>query len=252
MRTPTLACTLALLLATGCGQSPDAPGGASAAADPVTLVWLHHSTGDAILDGGLRQALQQAGVEFHDINYGEAEVEGYVIGDLTDPWDFPNTFNDPARLQVILGWELPEGRTHDIVMFKSCFPASNIESDEMLEEYKGYYRSLLPTFRAHPDVLFVAMSTPPLVRGETTPENARRAREWSRWITTRYARDLPNVRVFDLFDALAVPEGRPGENTLEPRHAEGEWDSHPSREGAQAVTRRMVEAELFRPLSAGE
>lgn len=203
----------------------------------LSMVWLHHSTGDRLLAGGLRAAIKAAGVEFHDINYGQAKVDGYTIGDHTDPRHFPTLFNTPAYLRTLLTWEQSGGRHHDVVMFKSCYPASNIDSKEKLRAYRSHYQSLLPIFRAHPRVLFVVMSTPPLVRAHTSAASAARARYWARWLATKYARDLPNVQVFDLFDALAIKEGNPHQNTLAPQFAEAPTDSHPSRAGAQAVAR---------------
>jgi hypothetical protein len=164
-----------------------------------------------------------------------------VIGDKTDPPDFPKNFNTPKYFEVIRSWELEGGKKqHDIVMFKSCYPASQIDSDAKLEQYKKWYTSLLPTFRKHTDILFIAMSTPPLVRRDTKKENAARARKWSKWITTEYAKDLKNVQVFDLFNALAIREGQKNENTLVPQFAKDKWDSHPTPAGAKAVTRLFI------------
>ncbi len=217
------------------GEDPGPP------PEPMTLMWLHQSTGNRILDGGLRDALEKNKIEFYDIDHLEADVDGYVIGEHTDPKDFPTNFNTPKYFEVLVTWELDGDESqHDIVMFKSCYPASDIESDEELEQYKTWYASLLPTFRAHPDVLFVAMSTPPRVKAKTTPEIAARARAWSEWITTEYAQDLKNVHVFDLFDALAVREGHPDENTLVPQFAHSRTDSHPSGKGGAAVTRLFI------------
>ncbi len=217
------------------GKNPGAP------PKTMTMVWHHHSTGDRILKGGLRDALEKNNITFYDINYSEAAVDGYVIGDHTDPVDFPKNFNTPAYFDVIKSWELKEGKpAHDIVMFKSCYPASNIKTDAMFKEYQNYYTSLLPTFKKHPEILFIGMSTPPLVKVKTTPEAAKRAREWSKWVTTEYAKDLPNVQVFDLFNALAIAEGNPDENTLVPQFAESSDDSHPIKAGAQAVTRMFI------------
>ncbi len=207
----------------------------------LSMLWHHHSTGDRILAGGLLDALKANNIDFYDINYKEAVVDGYVIGDHTDPQDFPKNFNTPEYFEVIKGWELSGNKKqHDIVMFKSCYPASNIESDAMLNQYKEYYNSLLATFTNNPDILFIAMSTPPLVKAKTTKENAKRAREWSKWITTEYAKDIQNVKVFDLFHSLAVLEGKPGENTLVPQFAASESDSHPVGAGAKAVTRMFI------------
>jgi hypothetical protein len=207
----------------------------------LSMVWLHHSTGDSILQGGLLDALKANNLDFFDINYEQASVEGYIIGDHTDPPDFPKTFNTPKYLDVIKRWKLSgDKKQHDIIMFKSCYPASNIDSEEMFENYKKWYLSLLPTFQQHPDILFIAMSTPPLVNAKTKTENAARARRWAKWITTEYAKDVRNVKVFDLFNALAIVEGKPDENTLVPQFSLGAKDSHPSKAGAQAVTRLFI------------
>jgi hypothetical protein len=207
----------------------------------LTMVWHHHSTGDSILSGGLLDALRANNVGFYDINYKEAVVDGYVIGDHTDPPDFPKNFNTPKYFDVIKGWELKgDKKVHDIVMFKSCFPSSDIKSEKMLAEYKSYYNSMKPTFAKHPEILFIAMSTPPLVKADTTQENANRARKWANWVTTEYASDLRNVQVFDLFNALAIREGKPDQNMLPPQFAEGKEDSHPTPAGAKAVTRMFI------------
>ena len=216
------------------GEDPGPP------PNKLTMVWHHHSTGDDLLKGGLRAALDNNNLAFHDINYKEAKVGDYVIGDHTDPPDFPKNFNTPEYLKVITGWELGDGEQHDVVMFKSCFPSSDINSGEMLEQYKGYYKAMLPTFKANPKILFVAMSTPPLTAGKTTPENAARAREWAKWVTTEYAKDTPNVQVFDLFGAMSILPGKPNQGTLPPQFSAGKWDSHPRGDAGKAVTRLFI------------
>jgi hypothetical protein len=233
-------CETAPVAATSASRRPVRDPGKPAADAGLTMVWLHHSTGDRLLQGGLRAGIEDNNIAFFDINYHEARVDGYVIGDHTDPPDFPAIFNDARRLETVITWELPDDRQHDIVMFKSCFPASNITSDEELQNRKRLYSSLLPTFRAHPEILFIPMSTPPLVRSRTTPAAAARARAFARWLTTAYAADLPSVQAFDLFDALAVRPGHDGANTLVPQYAASPSDSHPSRAGGRAVTRLFV------------
>ncbi|MCK5799690.1 MAG: hypothetical protein KAI47_21015 [Deltaproteobacteria bacterium] len=208
---------------------------------PLTMVWHHHSTGDRILQGGLLAALKADHIVFYDINYKEAKVGDYVIGDKTNPPDFPKNFNTSQYFDVIKSWELKDKKKqHDVIMFKSCYPASQIDSDAKLEAYKGYYKALLPMFKSHPDILFIAMSTPPLVRRDTKKANALRARRWAKWVTTVYAKDLKNVQVFDLFNALAIREGFKNANTLVPQFAHDKWDSHPNVAGAKAVTRMFI------------
>lgn len=217
------------------GDNPGAP------PQKLTLMWLHHSTGDYILKKGkLKKALEANNIDFYDINYKEAVVDGYSIGDHTDPEDFPKNFNTPKYFDVMKRWELENKQQHDIIMFKSCYPASNIKSEKMLENYKAYYLSMIPTFKQNPNVLFIPMTTPPLVIDKTTPENAARARKWSKWLTSEYAKNIPNVKVFNLFNSLAVMEGYPEENTLPPQFAKAKDDSHPSRKGGKAVTRLFI------------
>src|SRR4029078_4002287 len=221
-------------LVTSPGADPGKPSRA------LSMVWLHHSTGDALLKGGLLDALRGDNIAVHDLNYSEATVDGYVIGDHTDVPEWPKTFNTPKFFDTVTSWELSGGKHHDVVMFKSCFPNSAITSDAMLDEFKQHYNALLPTFKAHPEMMFVAMSTPPLVKAKTDPDAAVRARKFAAWITTESAAGVKNVKVFDLFTALAILPDKPDANTLVPQFSEGKKDSHPSRDGAQAVTRQFI------------
>ena len=217
------------------GQDPGKP------SRPLTMNWMHHSTGKNILEGGLAAALKQNNIQFYDMYYKEGTTDGYVIGDHTDPKDFPKAFNTPQFLDVIRKWELTgDKKQHDIIMFKSCYPASDIKDEAMYQKYQEYYQSLTPTFRKHKDILFIGMSTPPLMKGNTNPENAARARKWAKWVTTEYAGDLRNVQIFDLFASLAILEGKPDQNTLVPQFGAAKYDSHPTAAGAKAVTRLFI------------
>ncbi len=222
-------------LAIPTGQDPGKPSA------QLSMMWMHHSTGKDILEGGLLSALKSNNIKFYDMYYEEGKAaDGYVVGDHTDPQDFPKAFNTPKYFDIIRKWELDGGKQHDIVMFKSCFPSSNIKDEAMVKKYREYYESLLPTFKKNPDILFIGMSTPPLMKGKTTPENAKRARAWAKWVTTEYAQELKNVQIFDLFAAMAIQDGKPNANTLAPQFGQDKYDSHPTKEAAQAVTRLFI------------
>ncbi|MFH1426534.1 MAG: hypothetical protein ABIG66_03880, partial [Candidatus Kerfeldbacteria bacterium] len=108
------------------------------------VFFIHHSTGEIYWNNGLESKLQAAGYS--------TNAPWWDGG--TDPQDFYDLFNDPAS------WD--KFGNADIIMFKSCFPASDITSKAMLKQYRAWYRRLYAVYKAHPDVLFVAMSTPPL------------------------------------------------------------------------------------------
>ena len=147
--------------------------------DKMYVFFMHHSTGEIYWNGGLDKALT-------DHNY-----VGYAPwwDGETDPPDFYNEFSDSTKWNIIAKENMPEGETRNIVLFKSCYPASDIASDEMLEEYKAYYKKLYEVYAAHPNTLFVPMSTPPLLKVNTTADAAKRAQDFETWLTTDYVTD---------------------------------------------------------------
>ena len=199
--------------------------------------FIHHSVGQNLwLRGPLIVELYKQNYMPFDMTYTEGKVDGYVIGDHTDIPDWPTDFNTPKYFQVMYTWELKAGEHHDVMAFKSCFPNSNIDSDARLEEFKNHYRSLLPTFKAHPDTLFIPFSTPPLNPASTNKANAARARRLAEWLKYEYSAQLPNVIAFDFFDILANPPSHPTEPNMLKKEYRAGTDSHPTKEGDQAVT----------------
>jgi hypothetical protein len=191
---------------------------------PPRFLFIHHSTGSGFLDeGNMRQMLIDSGLDVHDRTYGD----GWV-GDHTDPPDFPVTFTN--HFDDMISWDLPDGQKYDIVAFKSCFPASNIASDEQLKQYKDYYATIKSVTSKHPETLFIAFSTPPLVPGDTSPENAARARAFANWLVNDYQTGEPNLRVYNLFDLLADSSG-----FLKKEFRRDEEDSHPNPDANKAV-----------------
>lgn len=221
-------------LARSPGENPGPP------KQPVSMVWLHHSTGDRLLRGGLRSALKAQNIDLREMNYGQGAVGDYVIGDHTDPGDFCIIFNTSEYFEKLVRWQCTGGDAHSIVMFKSCFPAANIESDEMLKQYREHFESFVAAMVARPEILFIPLTVPPLVRAHTTPENAARARSFADWLSREFAADIDNIQVFDLFDALAIDSAYEDANTLVPQFSTHAEDSHPNSSGAEAVTRLFV------------
>jgi hypothetical protein len=123
---------------------------------------------------------------------------------------------------------------HQVIAFKSCFPASEIPDAATLNQYKTWYLAMRAVFDQRPDRLFVVMSTPPLHRLATSAESAANARTFANWLkSSEYLTGHTNVVCFDLFNYLAGSD-----NFLkyeyEPSHATGE-DSHPNALANQTV-----------------
>jgi hypothetical protein len=226
----------------------------SAPASPVKLIFIHHSCGENWLadwDGGLGLALMDNNYFVSDTYYGwgpKAAELGTPIGDATATGQWWNWFLGPSRDTI---WDaltaesepqteysrLPEnpGGPNRIVMFKSCFPNSAVGgspsdppvsgSNPLEGEWDGsefltvgtakrVYLDLLPFFESHPETLFIAVTAPPLLADETTPEQAANARALNRWLVEDWLEGYPlaNVGVFDFYNVLTSNGGNPEVN----------------------------------------
>ncbi len=222
------------------------------------LVFLHHSVGRGILyEGGLRDSLLKMGVLVKGATYGDE------IGEQTDIHHWPGKFQ--RDMERILGFKAHPDKyysgpeTNDIVMFKSCFPNSDISGDGQLpgdpaasERTVANYRAVFEQLRAemarYPNKLFIYVTAPPLVTESTTPENASNAAVFNEWLIEKYLPDYEretghsNLAVFDLFGVLADDEGFLKKTYRRP----GQGDSHPNVEANKAAAAKFIE--FFRPV----
>ncbi len=200
---------------------------------PKKLVFLHHSVGRNWLRDGLQDQLMSRGIAVQSITYGDE------IGEETDMHNWVPKFEKDIEQIFDFGYANSEDE-NDIIMFKSCFPNSDIVGDgaksgnpyqpeKTTSNYHAVFDSLKSTFSAHPQKQFIYVTSPPLHKLKTNSENAARAREFTNWIKTDFATrykeetNLDNFRVFDLFDILANDQ-----NMLKDNYSDREGDSHPN------------------------
>jgi len=204
-----------------------------ATAQGVRIIFLHHSCGaNLIAQGGVREGLTALGYEFYDHGYNE---EGLVLADGTSTgtnFDVPDDNTNPDGYAVIFAQPLhdPPDNTfsqlmqYDVIVFKSCFPVSNIGDDAQLEEYKSYYLSIRERMDQYPDKVFVIVTQPPELPADSSPEAAARARSFANWLQSdEYLSGHANVFVFDFFGLLAG-----GDNFLKSEYRTDESDAHPN------------------------
>jgi len=213
--------------------------------DFTNVIFLHHSTGrNLIRQGGVRERLTAAGFQFwdHDYNFEglirpDGTRTGYSYGipdDNTNPDGFARLFAQP-----VYPWPLNAFSglmQHQIIAFKSCFPASDITSDEQLQAYKGYYLGIREVMDRHSDKIFVIVTPPPLNPAATDAAIAARARAFADWLKSdEFLAGHPNVFTFDLFDLLAEKDhSNPEVNTLRAAYRQGD-DSHPNEPANQTI-----------------
>jgi len=222
------------------------------------MIFLHHSVGSGILDqGGLRDGLMKMGISVRSATYGDS------IGEQTDMCDWMPKFR--SNMEAILKFRahpnlyFNDSSSNDIVMFKSCFPNSQIEPDgsapgdplsrqKTIANYKAVFVQLQQEFGRYPDKLFVYLTFPPLLPSVTNAESASRVREFNCWLQgpylTEYRKEtgLQNLVIFDLFDALADQNGflKEAYRVMNP------GDSHPNLQANREVAKNFME--YFRPV----
>lgn len=228
-----LLCALAALLMLFTGAS-----GASAQA--VRIIFLHHSCGHNLIEqGGVREGLSALGYEFYDHGYngdGLRLADGSYTG---TNFDVPGDNTDPDGFAAIFAQPLhdPPDNTfsylmqYDVIIFKSCFPTSNIGDDAQLEAYKSYYLAIRDRMDQYPDKVFIPVTPPPQVPANSNREEGVRARAFADWLgSDEYLDGHPNVFVFDFFGLLAGDD-----NFLRREYRSDPYDAHPNERANQEI-----------------
>jgi len=239
---------------------------------PIKLIFIHHSTGENWLTDGygdLGRTLGQNNYFVSDTNYGWGPNG---IGDRTDIPNWVEWFRSadtPTYMNALFNESgqnagytrsLPNpGGENQIVMFKSCFPNSELDgnpndppatdADWTVGGAKYVYNEILQYFATRPDKLFVVITAPPV----SNPEYAANARAFNQWLLNDWLREnnytVNNVAVFDFYNVLTGPNNHhrfvngqvehffeQGRNTL----TYPSDDDHPSAQGSRKATDEFV------------
>jgi hypothetical protein len=209
-------------------------------AQTTRIIFLHHSCGQNLIDqGGVREGLTALGYEFYDHGYngeGLRDASGEYTG---RDFNVPDDNTDPDGIAGIFAQPLhdpPDNAfshlmQYDVIAFKSCYPTSNIGSDDQLNQFKGYYLGARDRMDQYPDKLFIVVTQPPQVPGSTDADEARRARALADWLKSdEFLGGHPNVSTFDFFGHLAGAD-----NMLRPEYRYDDYDGHPNERANRAI-----------------
>jgi hypothetical protein len=214
-------------------------------------VFLHHSTGEVVWKGGVREWLVN-----YDASTGKRySIEAQAFPDGKSypwenyPYDYwniwvahagPNAYSGQPTLEVLT-------RQYQLIVWKHCFPVSALEADlgsadiasprKSLENYRIQYLALREKMREFPRTRFLVWTGAALTEGETNTQEAERARQFFDWVRSTW--DERGDNIF-LWDFLQLETG--GGLFLAQDRAAG--DSHPSAPFASRVApllaRRIV------------
>ncbi|MBN1536149.1 MAG: hypothetical protein JW908_05405 [Anaerolineales bacterium] len=240
----------------------------------VRLVFIHHSCGENWLSdehGGLGLALGENNYYVSDTNYGWGPDS---IGDRTDIVDWQEWFRSAQSPRYLSALFTENGQNssytrnlsdpggeNEIILFKSCFPNSNIEGDPndpaaagdglTVSNARYIYNDLLNYFITRPDKLFIVITAPP-VQDASLAENARAFNTWlvNDWLEENQY-PYPNVAVFDFYNVLSGENNHhrynqgvieyiidQGGNTS--AYPSAPDDDHPSAQGNSKATAEFV------------
>ncbi len=219
---------------------------------PVKLIFIHHSCGghwladigEHDMAGGLGQALMNNNYFVSATNYGWGPGE---IGSETNIPNWPQWFTDTVMSQVYTesdqnicnpvtsedcfgNWSRlasDPGGENEIIMFKPCFPNSDLygettdtpnpgetpNSDMTIRNAKAVYNYILNNyFVNNQNKLFIAVTAPPMAEASyvdndiSTPaaDRAANARAFNDWLVNEWlaSYEYDNVAVFDFYNVL--------------------------------------------------
>ena len=225
----------------------------------TSIVFLHHSTGENIWNGGVESAL-----EAHNVSAGTS----YRIRELAYPhdpypwdnypYDYWNLWVKHAGPSPFQGQETLEMLTaqYQVVVFKHCYPVSAVEagsgpgdaasSDKTLANYKLQYAALKAKLRTFASTRFVVWTGAALTMASMrndyggNDQTADRANEFAAWVKQQWDEPGDNIFVFDFRQAETG-----GDRYMSVFNAVGPGDSHPneafSRKVAPLFARRVID-----------
>lgn len=236
----------------------------------MKLLFIHHSTGaNLILQGDLRALLKsriptlelwghsynllpwwQLTAHIFPYHTGLSDQNGKLTGTdykieitNTDPQGYADLFSeeihsppDNALSKIVANF--------DIIMFKSCFPVTKIETEEKLKHYQDCYLKIRDTIDKLSNKKFILLTAPPLRKEMTKSEWAARARRYANWMkSNEYLEERKNMFVFDFFDALAKGDSQSDNfNMLRRDYCSIiPIDSHPNQMANQQVARKLAD-----------
>ena len=128
-------------------------------------------------------------------------------------------------------------KEYQVIIFKHCYPVSNIQADKdsadinsdykSIANYKLQYAALRDKLHEFPDTKFIFWTGAAQVKSAVSEDEAKRAKEFFTWVINEW--DLPgdNIHIWDLY-SLETEGGL----YFKEEYATSPNDSHPNGEFA--------------------
>jgi len=228
----------------------------------TNILFLHHSTGGVIWEGDLSQtdpdavnssSGAKAQLPYLFAQYNKETSNNYSIKEMifpkaspygwnNYPYDYYNIWVKHGGDKVYMKEPTLEMLTKEnqVIIFKHCFPVSNIVADTdnpdinsnvmSLENYKLQYMALRDKLHEFSGVRFILFTGAVQVKSALTEEEGTRAREFYEWVTTEWDQPDDNIFLWDLYQLQTE-----GGLYFKDEYAVSMTDSHPNKEFAGRV-----------------
>lgn len=233
----------------------------------VKILFLHHSTGRIIWQGGDRPLVARAAGKISpelakkienrsglpgliakhnktsEVKYSVSKAEfpkKSPYGWNNYPFDYYNIwvknsdkdyYMEEPTLEILT-------KNNQVIIFKHCYPVSNIQPDldsadidsevKTLANYKLQYMALRDKLREFPDTKFILFTGAAQVKSKITEEEAMRAREFFTWVKDEWDQPDDNIFIWDLYN-LETDGGL----YFKEEYSRSSTDSHPGSEFAE-------------------
>lgn len=239
----------------------------------IKIVFLHHSTGEILWNGErpslVKRALGKINKGLADFICRKAELPAmiekynkenskfYRIEEIEFPKSVPYGWNnypfDYYNIWVANGGDSPFKdeptlemltKEYQVIIFKHCFPVSNIQPDldsadisspyRSLANYKLQYSALRDKMHSFPDTKFIVFTGAVQVKSNISIEEAERAKDFFSWVINEW--DLPddNIFIWDFYN-----NSTEGGLYLKDEYAASQIDSHPNKAYSSKAVRLL-------------
>lgn len=222
--------------------------------DHMKIVFLHHSTGELIWQGGVPRWFEQYNRE-HGTDYHIVEQD-YPKNVGNYPYDYWNIWVNHAGSEPFMEEPTLEILTqhYDVIVLKHCFPVSDIREDtgnphinsenKRVENYKLHYTALKAKMREFQNTTFIVWTGAARVqsisllekilsifaRKSPKEESARRAKTFFDWVRNEWDEAGDNIYLWDFYELETE-----GGLYLKNEYAVSPSNSHPNKVFSEKV-----------------
>ena len=220
----------------------------------MRILFLHHSTGGVIWNGGLKKHLKdlnsQNGTK-HKIDEREFPKES-PYGWNNYPFDYWNIWVNHGDEKNYMKEPTLGALTkkYGLIMWKHCFPVGEIKEDtgspdinsdrKSLENYRLQYEALKQKMHEYPSTWFVVWTGAALTKGSTDEQSALRAKQFTAWVKDEWDEPGDNIFIWDFYELETE-----GGLYLKDEYAKSPTNSHPNSSFAETaaplLSRRLAD-----------